>query len=203
MARRLDAAKVTGAQFRRPARQGATLADRFGGDAILVMVVDADPHIDPDRYRLVLGHLPTGVTVVTANGADGPVAMSANSVTSVSLHPPMILFCPAKTSTTWPSIHGSARFCVNIFAAHHEEFSRRFAARGVDRFAGVAWHARPSGPALDDAVAWIECTIEAVHEAGDHLIVVGLVDELDVRDTDVDPLVFFRGRYGSFLEHEA
>jgi flavin reductase (DIM6/NTAB) family NADH-FMN oxidoreductase RutF len=168
-----------------------------------VYPITADPRIDPDRFRLVLGHLPTGVTVVTANGADRPVAMSANSVTSVSLHPPMILFCPAKTSTTWPAIRDSGRFAVNIFAAHHEEYSRRFSARGVDRFAGVAWHARPAGPALDDAVAWIECTIDAVHEAGDHLIVVGLVNELEVRDTDVDPLVFFRGRYGSFSEHEA
>jgi flavin reductase (DIM6/NTAB) family NADH-FMN oxidoreductase RutF len=158
------------------------------------------PPIDPDSFRHVLGHLPTGVTVVTANGSDGPLAMSANSVTSVSLHPPMILFCPAKSSTTW--IRDSGRFCVNIFAAHHEEASRRFSSRGVDRFAGVAWHARGSGPALDDAVAWIECTIDAVHEAGDHLIVVGLVDELSTRDDANEPLVFFRGRYGHFAEND-
>ncbi len=162
--------------------------------------MDATPRIDAERYRQVLGHLPTGVTVVTANGPDGPVAMSANSVTSVSLEPPLILFCPAKSSTTWPAIRASGRFCVNVFAAHHEEASRRFSARGVDRFAGVKWHPRGSGPALDDAVAWIECTIDAVHEAGDHLIVVGAVDELDMRDADVEPLVFFRGRYGSFSE---
>jgi flavin reductase (DIM6/NTAB) family NADH-FMN oxidoreductase RutF len=156
--------------------------------------------IDPDRFRHVLGHLPTGVTVVTANGADGPVAMSANSVTSVSLEPPLILFCPAKSSTTWPLIRDTGRFCVNVFAAHHEEASRRFSAKGVDRFAGVTWHARASGPALDDAVAWIECTIDAIHEAGDHLVVIGAVDELDQRGADVEPLVFFRGRYGSFTE---
>jgi flavin reductase (DIM6/NTAB) family NADH-FMN oxidoreductase RutF len=157
-----------------------------------------DPQIDGDRFRHVLGHLPTGVTVVTAHHPGGPVAMSANSVTSVSLEPPLILFCPAKSSTSWPRIHESGRFCVNVFAAHHEEISRRFAAQGVDRFAGVAWHSRPAGPALDDAVAWIECTIDAEHEAGDHLIVVGAVDQLDVREGDADPLVFFRGRYGSF-----
>jgi 3-hydroxy-9,10-secoandrosta-1,3,5(10)-triene-9,17-dione monooxygenase reductase component len=158
--------------------------------------------IDSESFRHVLGHLPTGVTVVTANGGDGPLAMSANSVTSVSLHPPMILFCPAKSSTTWPGIRQSGRFCVNIFAAHHEEASRRFSARGVDRFAGVAWHGRPSGPALDDAVAWIECTIDAVHEAGDHLIVVGVVDELATREDANAPLVFFRGRYGHFAEND-
>jgi flavin reductase (DIM6/NTAB) family NADH-FMN oxidoreductase RutF len=164
--------------------------------------IDPAHGIDAQRFRQVLGHLPTGVTVVTAHGRDGPVAMSANSVTSVSLEPPMILFCPAKSSSTWPVMSESGRFCVNVFAAHHEEASRRFSARGVDRFAGVAWHPRPSGPALDDAVAWIECTIDAVHEAGDHLIVVGAVDELDMHDAPVGPLVFFRGRYGSFSEND-
>jgi len=156
------------------------------------------PKTGSERFRQVLGYLPTGVTVVTAYHPDGPVAMSANSVTSVSLEPPLILFCPAKSSTTWPKIRESGRFCVNVFAAHHEEYSRRFAARGVDRFAGVAWHERPAGPALDDAVAWVECTIDAVYPAGDHLIVVGAVDGLDVRADADDPLVFFRGRYGSF-----
>jgi flavin reductase (DIM6/NTAB) family NADH-FMN oxidoreductase RutF len=161
-----------------------------------------DPAVDPDRFRDVLGHLPTGVTVVTAHDPDGPVAMSANSVTSVSLDPPLILFCPAKSSSTWPHIRDSGRFCVNVFAAHHEEASRRFAASGVDRFAGVSWHSRPSGPAIDDAVAWIECTIDAVHEAGDHLIVVGAVDQLDIREGADEPLVFFRGQYGSFLARD-
>jgi flavin reductase (DIM6/NTAB) family NADH-FMN oxidoreductase RutF len=123
-------------------------------------------------------------------------------VTSVSLDPPLILFCPAKSSSTWPHIRASGRFCVNIFAAHHEEASRRFAAHGVDRFAGVSWHSRPSGPAIDDAVAWIECTIDAVHEAGDHLIVVGAVDQLDIREGADEPLVFFRGQYGSFLARD-
>ena len=151
--------------------------------------------IEPDQYRLVLGHLPTGVTVVTANGAGGPVGMSANSVTSVSLDPPLILFCPAMTSTTWPPIRDSGRFCINVFAAHHEEMSRRFSARGVDRFAGVAWHERAAGPALDDAVAWIECTIDAVHPGGDHLIVVGEVTSLALGDDTDDPLLSYEGRY--------
>jgi flavin reductase (DIM6/NTAB) family NADH-FMN oxidoreductase RutF len=156
------------------------------------------PYVDPERFRKVLGHLPTGVTVVTAHHSTGPVAMSANSVTSVSLDPPLILFCPAKSSTSWPKIHESGRFCINVFAAHHEDASRRFAAREVDRFAGVAWHSRPAGPALDDAVAWIECTIDAEHPAGDHLIIVGAVDQLDSPGGESDPLVFYRGQYGSF-----
>jgi 3-hydroxy-9,10-secoandrosta-1,3,5(10)-triene-9,17-dione monooxygenase reductase component len=159
---------------------------------------EIDLRIDGERFRNVLGHLPTGVTVVTAHGADGPVGMSSNSVTSVSLDPPLILFCPAKTSTTWPRIHAAGSFCVNIFAAHHEEASRQFSRVGVDRFAGVSWHDRPAGPALNDAVAWIDCTIDAEYPGGDHLIVVGAVQQLEVRDGEVEPLVFFRGRYGSF-----
>ena len=109
------------------------------------MGTNIDPQIEPRRFREVLGHLPTGVTVVTAHHPSGPVAMSANSVTSVSLEPPLILFCPAKTSSTWLKIHESGRFCVNVFAAHQGEISERFAARGVDRFAGVAWHSRSIG----------------------------------------------------------
>jgi 3-hydroxy-9,10-secoandrosta-1,3,5(10)-triene-9,17-dione monooxygenase reductase component len=157
-----------------------------------------DSQIDAERFRYALGHLPTGVTVVTAHHPDGPAAMSANSVTSVSLDPPLILFCPAKSSTTWPKIRESRQFCVNVFAAHHEEFSRRFSQRGVDRFAGVSWHDRASGPALDDAIAWINCTIDAEHEAGDHFIVVGAVESLEVSEGEASPLVFYRGRYGSF-----
>jgi flavin reductase (DIM6/NTAB) family NADH-FMN oxidoreductase RutF len=162
------------------------------------MVRDSGPQIDGERFRHVLGYLPTGVTVVTAYDSGGPVGMSSNSVTSVSLDPPLILFCPAKDSTTWPKIEPTGAFCVNIFAAHQEEMSRRFSQRGVDRFAGVAWHEREAGPALDDAVAWIECTTDAVYEAGDHLIVVGAVLRLEASDDDVEPLVFFRGRYGYF-----
>lgn len=146
----------------------------------------------------MLGHLPTGVTVVTANGVEGPLAMSANSVTSVSLHPQLVLFCPARSSTTWPGIRDSGRFAINIFASHHAEASRRFSARGVDRFAGIPWHPGPSGPLLDEAVAWIECAIDATYEAGDHLIVVGAVEGLGTRAGATEPLVFFRGRYGSF-----
>ena len=166
------------------------------------MTDEIDLRIDSECFRNVLGHLPTGVTVITAHHRDGPVGMSSNSFTSVSLDPPLILFCPAKSSTSWPKIRESGRFCVNVFAAHHGEASRRFAAQGVDRFEGIAWHPRPSGPALDDAVAWIECTIDAVHEAGDHWIVVGAVDQLETLEGETNPLVFFRGRYGSFSAEE-
>src|SRR5438067_4648308 len=82
-------------------------------------------------------HLPTGVTVITSFGADGPVGMAVNSVVSVSLDPPLILFCPGRTSQTWPKIRDSDSFCVNVMAGHHEQVVRQFAAKEADRFSGV------------------------------------------------------------------
>jgi flavin reductase (DIM6/NTAB) family NADH-FMN oxidoreductase RutF len=137
------------------------------------------------------------VTVITAFGPEGPVGMSANSVTSVSLDPPLVLFCPANTSQTWPAIRGAGHFCINILGGHHEDLCRRFSQRGVDRFAGVNWRHDRRAPWLDDAVAWIACTLHSEHAAGDHSIVVAEVDELQAAAL-VDPLVFFRGGYGTF-----
>jgi 3-hydroxy-9,10-secoandrosta-1,3,5(10)-triene-9,17-dione monooxygenase reductase component len=159
--------------------------------------------IRPREFRQVLGHLPTGVTVITAHGPDGPTGMAANSVTSVSLEPPLILFCPAKTSTTWPKLRSAGAFCVNVLARHHEQVTRRFAAPGLDRFAGVEVENRPSGPGLADAVAWIECRLHDEHDAGDHTIVVAHVVAIEATaSVDVEPLVFFRGGYGAYRSSE-
>jgi flavin reductase (DIM6/NTAB) family NADH-FMN oxidoreductase RutF len=162
---------------------------------------DHDPSpaaFDPRFFRDVLAHLPTGVTVITAYAEHGPTGMAANSLTSVSLDPPLVLFCAAKTSTTWPKIRAAGTFCVNILAGHHEPLSRQFSAPEIDRFAGVDYSDRPAGPALADAIAWIECEPRDEHEAGDHTIVVGRVTAMAVATTELEPLVFFRGRYGSF-----
>ena len=153
--------------------------------------------IEPALFRRILGHLPTGVTVITAFGPDGPVGMAANSVVSVSLDPPLILFCPSRTSETWPTIRLAGAFCVNVMAGHHEHLVRQFAAKEADRFSGVRHERRTTGPALADAVAWIECTLFDEHDAGDHTIVVGRVVALDAT-AGAEPLVFFRGGYGSF-----
>jgi flavin reductase (DIM6/NTAB) family NADH-FMN oxidoreductase RutF len=155
--------------------------------------------IDPRRFRDVLGHLPTGVTVIAAHAADGPVGMAANSVTSLSLDPPLVLFCPAKSSTTWPKLRAAGAFCINVMAGHHEELTRQFAAKEADRFAGVEHTPRETGPALTEAVAWIECRLRDEHDAGDHTIVVADVVAIEAaRDGVVEPLVFFKGRCGSF-----
>ncbi len=155
--------------------------------------------IEGARLREVLGHLPTGVTIITADTPDGPTGMAANSFTSVSLDPPLVLFCPAKSSSTWPAIREAGAFCVNVMAGHHEELIRQFALKGADRFAGVAYESHDEGPVLSEAVAWLTCRIEAEHEAGDHTIVVARVIRLDAV-ADIEPLVFLRGRYGLFRE---
>ncbi|MFT4210811.1 MAG: flavin reductase family protein [Microbacterium sp.] len=153
--------------------------------------------IDQAVFRGVLGHLPTGVTVVTARSTDGPVGMAANSVTSLSLDPPLVLFCPARSSTTWPQIRTAGGFCINIMARHHEQMSRQFSVRNAERFAGVDLIERHGQPALRDAIAWVDCRVHAELDGGDHVIVVA--DVIDLEATTIgQPLVFFRGGYGGF-----
>lgn len=157
---------------------------------------------DPLLFRRVLGHYPTGVTVVTAIGEDGvPQGMVVGSFTSVSLDPPLVAFLPASNSGSWARLRPAGRFCVNILGAGHERLCRQFAARTGDKYEAVSWRPAPSGsPIIDGAVAWIDCETETVHQAGDHDIVIGRVLDLDTVDKGL-PLLFFRGGYGSFTPH--
>lgn len=156
--------------------------------------------IDERRFRTVLGHFATGVVAVTAIDPEAgrPAGLAANSFTSVSLDPALVSFCVAHTSTTWPRLRQAERFCVNILSADQREISVRMATRGGDKFAGLAWSESPGGgPVLDGALAWLECSVEAEHVAGDHMIVVARVHHLD-RQNDGAPLIFYRGAYGGF-----
>ncbi len=154
-----------------------------------------EPAFDSARFRQVLGHFPTGVCVVSAIHEDRAVGLAIGSFFSISLDPPLVGFCAAKTSSTWPKLREVGRFCVNVLAADQEEVSRVFASREADKFAGLAWDHSPLGsPRLGDTLAWIDCEIEAVHDAGDHDIAVGRVHDLHVA-TEGEPLVFFRGGY--------
>lgn len=151
--------------------------------------------IDATEFRQVLGHYPTGVAVVTA-AAPEPVGMAVNSFTSVSLQPPLVSFCAASSSSTWPRVRSAGRFAVNILHESQEQLCRQFSLSGVDRFEGVPWAPSASGsPILDGALAWLDCEIEAEHPAGDHSIVVGLVKGMGCRDGR--PVVFWRGAYGA------
>ncbi len=164
---------------------------------------DSEPTLTPDgpdplEYRRVLGHFPTGVTIVTATGPDGPVGLAVNSFTSVSLRPPLVAFFPAHTSGSWPVIRRSGAFCVNVLGAHQEELARTFASPGTDRFRDLPMAAsRCTGsPVLAGAVAWIDCTIEAITPAGDHDFALGRVRDVGT-DPAHSPLLFHRGRYRS------
>ena len=159
----------------------------------------ASPEASDARFRRVLGQYPTGVCVVTGITQDGqPTGLAVGSFTSLSLHPPLVAFMPDKTSSSWPKIRPANAFCVNILSAGQESVCRAFAARAPDKFRDVSWRAASSGsPVITGVVAWIDCDLERVHEAGDHEIVIGRVRELEIESHSL-PLLFFRGGYGRF-----
>jgi flavin reductase (DIM6/NTAB) family NADH-FMN oxidoreductase RutF len=145
--------------------------------------------------RRVLGQFATGVTIVTGSDGGEPVGFACQSFTSVSLEPPLVLFCPAHTSRTWPRIRQGGVFSVNVLAEDQLAICTAFAASGGDKFAGVAWHDTPWGPCLSDVLATVHCDIESVHGAGDHDVVIGRVRQL-VTHRESAPLLFFRGQFG-------
>jgi flavin reductase (DIM6/NTAB) family NADH-FMN oxidoreductase RutF/DNA-binding IclR family transcriptional regulator len=136
---------------------------------------------------------------VTAAEPDGRRAgFVVGSFTSVSLDPPLVAFFPAKSSTSWPRIRNAGKFCVNILSAEQEELCRRFASRIEDKFEGIACRETESGsPIIAGVVAWIDCDLESVDEAGDHYIVLGRVRRLEIEEPSL-PLLFFQGGYGRF-----
>ena len=155
------------------------------------------PDLDPVEFRRVLGHFATGVVAITAiDPATGqPTGLAANSFTSVSLDPPLVAFCVAHTSTSWPRLRRAKRFCINILAEGQDEVCIALSRRGADKFADLAWHPSPSGePVIPGAAGWIEASVDAEHRAGDHDIVVARVHALGAEDRL--PLLFFRGMYG-------
>ncbi len=161
---------------------------------------------DGAEFRRVLGHFPTGVTVVTAASAEGPEGMAIGSFTSVSLDPPLVMFCPGLESTSWSRMRPAGSFCVNVLGDHQAEVSRTFAAKSGDRFGAVSTRVEATGaPVIEGCLAWIDCTVHAVHDGGDHDIVVGRVEALGVGDSDGGvggagrgPLIFFKGGYGRY-----
>jgi 3-hydroxy-9,10-secoandrosta-1,3,5(10)-triene-9,17-dione monooxygenase reductase component len=159
----------------------------------------AAPVVDEAHFRQVLGHFPTGVTVITATGEDGPAGLAVGSFFSVSLDPPLVAFCAGKSSSSYPRIEAAGHFTVNILADDQEDVCRVFASKAPEKFAGIGYRPAPAtgAPVLNDVVAWIECQIEDVHEAGDHWIVVGRVLDLGIAH-EGGPLVFYRGGYGRF-----
>lgn len=150
---------------------------------------------EPATFRRVLGHFCTGVTVVTGMAGERPVGFACQSFAALSLDPPLVLFCPSRTSRAWPVMERSGRFCVNVLAEAQRETSTVFGRRGDDKFADLGWYPAPSGaPILDGALTWIDCGVEQVHEAGDHYIVISRVEGFG-EPGEGAPLLFYRGTY--------
>ena len=166
------------------------------GEASGVHADDPEAVAQARLFRDVLGRFGSGVTVVTATSGGEPVGMTCQSFSSVSLDPPLVLFVPAKTSRAWPLMQRSGKFCVNFLAADQAELSNTMASRGIDKFADVAWSpsAATGSPLLAGALGYVDCTIHAVHEAGDHFVVIGRVLDLAASDVE-EPLLFYRGSY--------
>ena len=149
------------------------------------------------QFRQVLGHFCTGVTVITTMDEERPAGFACQAFAALSLDPPLVLFCPGRSSVTWPVIARAGHFCANVLADGQQELARRFGTSGGDKFAGVPWSPAPSGaPVLDGALTWVQCAVQAVHEAGDHYLVTGRVTGLGPCRPG-RPLLFYRGRYAA------
>jgi 3-hydroxy-9,10-secoandrosta-1,3,5(10)-triene-9,17-dione monooxygenase reductase component len=157
---------------------------------------------DETTFRQVLAAFATGVVVVTGTTPEGPAGLTCQSFSSLSLDPPLVLLSTARTSTTWPRVAATGRFAVNVLAADQQEVSTRFAVSGGDKFAGQGWRPGALGnPLLDGAIAHVECDIEALHDGGDHVVVIGRVRALEAPGLQTgSPLVYYRSRYRSLAD---
>jgi 3-hydroxy-9,10-secoandrosta-1,3,5(10)-triene-9,17-dione monooxygenase reductase component len=152
---------------------------------------------DGGLYRAVLGHFASGVVVVTGMHDDGPAGFTCQSFFSLSLDPPLIALAPGKSSTSWPKASLSGNLCVNVLAAEQEAVARTFADSSADKFAGLGWSPAAHGaPRIEGALAWIDCMVETVQEAGDHWLVVARVVDLEANEGE--PLLFYRAGFGTF-----
>ena len=151
--------------------------------------------IEAQELRRVMGHFATGVTVITTQDKDGvPQGLTANAFMSLSLNPPLVIISVDKGATCYACFEPGNGFNVNVLSENQEDVSRRFATKGIDKFADLAWHAGGNGAALiDGALAQVECKITACHEGGDHTIVIGEI--LNVMAEGERPLLFFKGKY--------
>jgi len=152
--------------------------------------------LDELELRRVLGRFVTGVTVVTADVVGAPLGLTANSFTSVSMKPPLVLFCVHSSSRARAGLQQAGSFAINILGVDQEHVSRQFARTWESRFTGVPFRpGRTGAPILVNAMAYLECRTTAEVEGGDHLIVLGEVLEFGIL-RDAEPLAFLGGRYG-------
>ncbi len=165
-------------------------------------IEEGNPELDAKAFRRCLGQYPTGVCVVTTTHRQQWVGMAVNSLTAVSLDPPLVLWSIRRESRSVESFLEAPSFAISVLAQHQWDISRRFGGAQTDRFAGDPWACGRSGaPLLDGALAHLECERSAVHAGGDHWILIGRV--LRCARFEGQPLVFSQGRYALTQDHPA
>lgn len=181
-----------------------TAADDINRRLISFLADNAAKSIDVKSFRRALGAFSTGVTVVATLQPDGtPRGFTANSFTSVSLDPPLVLVCIAKTASGYGVFAEAAQFSISVLAESQRDTSGLFASKAMDKFERAAWRrsAAAGTPIIDGAAAWFDCRTHSIVDAGDHAILIGRV--LDFGDSDANPLGYCRGAYVTFSLSQA
>ena len=152
---------------------------------------------DMAKFKEAMSTFATGITVVAGVEDGKPVGFTCQSFVSLSIDPPYIAVAPARTSTSWPRIAKAGSFCVNVLGEHQRELCQGFAVSGGNKFDGVAWSPAPEtgSPLIEGSLAWVDCSVELVHDAGDHELIIGRVLDLDVGEGL--PLLFFRSKFAT------
>ena len=152
--------------------------------------------MEPVDFRLLMGFWATGVSVITAQGNEGPAGATANALSSLSLEPPLALVCFDLSSRTLAAVRESERFCINMLSSGQEDVSRLFATKKSqeEKFAEIDHHLVQGVPVIDDCLAYLVCGLDSELRRGDHVIAIGQVLESGV-DEDAAPLLFYRSEY--------
>jgi 3-hydroxy-9,10-secoandrosta-1,3,5(10)-triene-9,17-dione monooxygenase reductase component len=154
-------------------------------------------HFDTSGFKDAMSRFTTGVTIVAGIEDGQPVGFTCQSFVSLSIDPPYVAVAPARTSTSWPRLARSGSFCVNVLTDAQEDLCKGFAVSGGQKFDGVDWHPAPGtgSPVIEGSLAWIDCQVELVHDAGDHELILGRV--LDLGIGEGSPLLFFHSHFAT------
>jgi flavin reductase (DIM6/NTAB) family NADH-FMN oxidoreductase RutF len=152
--------------------------------------------VNESAFRDALSRFASGVVVVTCQAPDGPVGFTVSAFSSVSLEPPLVLVCVAKTASAYDAIMKTSSFGISVLEAAQATLATQFARQGIDRFAGVALRPDTRVPLIEGAIATLECVRSAVHDAGDHTILVGAVTS--ARSAPGSPLLHYARTFGGF-----
>jgi 3-hydroxy-9,10-secoandrosta-1,3,5(10)-triene-9,17-dione monooxygenase reductase component len=157
---------------------------------------------DTAEFKEAMSRFATGVTIVAGLEDGQPVGFTCQSFVSLSIDPPFVAVAPARTSTSWPRIARAGSFCVNVLGHHQQEICEGFAVSGGDKFAGIDWHPAPAtgAPVIEGSLAWVDCEVELVHDAGDHELIIGKV--LDLGSGEGSPLLFYRKRFATVARRQ-